>query len=114
MDKKKLLGLENKKIAFDLDLTLTANTVEDYMGLPINEQIPLYEELEPNMEMIELFNQLAEKNTVFVYTARNDLLQGATYRWLNKHGVKYDYFVMSKAGYDVFIDDKAWNVEDIK
>lgn len=111
MDLKKWKG---KLIAFDLDLTLTTDCVEDYEDLNIKQQRIAFSKLKPDEEMIDLLNHLSENNTVYIYTSRSDLLQDVTYKWLKDNNVNCDYFRMGKPGYDLFIDDKAMNVSDFK
>jgi len=114
MNREELLKCKGLKIAVDIDKTITIGDIPDFMSTPPNEQIKLYEDTVPNVEMIELFNKVAENNQVFYYTARNNVLNGVTNRWLDKHNVKRTHFVTGKEGYDVFIDDKAWNVDVLK
>lgn len=111
MNREELLKLKGKKIAVDIDKTITIGDIPDFMATSPNEQIKLYEETVPDEEMIEFFNKVAENNQVYYYTARNNVLNGVTNRWLDKHNVKRTHFVTGKEGYDVFIDDKAWNVD---
>jgi len=114
MNREELLKWKDQVIAFDLDMTLSKTTVENWRDLTPNQQVEEFIKIEPDLDMINLFNTLAEHNTCFVYTARNDTLQKVTYKWLNKHGVNYDYFTMGKPGFSVLIDDKVTNVEDLR
>jgi uncharacterized HAD superfamily protein len=111
MNREELLLMKDKKIAVDIDLTITKDTVSNFMNITPAEAICAFEDITPDLEMIEFFNKVAENNKVTYYTARNDLLDGATNRWLDKWGVKRIHFQSRKLGYDVFIDDKAWNVD---
>ena len=113
MKKIELLKWKNKIIAFDLDLTLTLDSVENYLDLSPKEQEKLFRHLKPNKEMIDLLNELSKDNTVFVFTARNDCLQRVTNDWLKKHNVKCDYFLVGKPGYDLLIDDKVIRPNEI-
>jgi len=114
MNREKLLGLEGKVVAFDLDMTLTTDTVDNFMQLTPEEQRVAFMNVTPDYDMIDVLNKVAEKNLVYVFTARSDILQKVTHDWLEKHNVNCRYFVVGKPGYDCFIDDKTWNVNDVR
>ena len=76
--------------------------------------------------MIEIANQCYDEvNTVIIYTARgmtgfkgnvNDIysnLYELTLKQLDEWGIKYSQLIMGKAHYDLLIDDKAANSNDI-
>ncbi len=103
------------KYAFDLDATLVE-------GLP-SERIF---EAKGIPHMIELCNRLYDEgHEITIYTARGmKRLKGQahlipteyyekTKKQLDECGVKYHYIVFGKIEYDVFIDDKAYNINDI-
>jgi len=68
----------------------------------------------PIKQRIELINRLyIEWAIILIYTARDPEFFTDTYAWLIKHWVKHHWINMwRKPGADVYIDDKAINVED--
>lgn len=105
--KDKLLAIlanpANKVIAIDLDGTLCKG---EFWGGPDPEPIP---------EMIEKLRGWYLKGAhVIVYTARQPEHYAATHAWLIKHQVPFHGICMiMKPGADIYIDDKALNIEDI-
>jgi len=73
------------------------------------------EEPEPQIKVIEYFNSLYKKGGhIIIYTARNPKLYPETQNWLDKYGVMYHGIaMMKKIGADVYVDDKALNLEDV-
>lgn len=92
-----------KIIAIDVDKTLTKKTawsVEDCLNAI------------PRLDVIEKVNKLADKNFIIIYTARKDYLTEATIKWLHKYNVKFEAYSNKKIPVDIYLDDKALNVED--
>ena len=51
---------------------------------------------------------------IFIYTARQPIYYPETHAWLIKHKVPFHGIVMMmKPGADIYIDDKALNLDDI-
>jgi len=95
------------KIAVDLDGTLTL----DHNGWTDEECIHAI----PNPEMIELVNKAwHDGHTIIIYTARRWSRREATIYWLQKNDVKYHTIEMQKLNFDLLIDDKAHNANDLK
>lgn len=85
-------------IAFDIDKTIAEN------GTPENDFIDAI----PIQNTIDLCNMLYDEgNEIFFFTARSSNMQISTLNWLKQHNVKFDYLIMDKPHYDVFIDDKC-------
>jgi len=112
--------MSSKTIAFDLDdvLCIRTSNVGD---------IEKYKSCQPVDKMIELCNQCYESGyKVVIFTARGmstqkgnvhdvySKLYQLTIDQLSQWGVKYDQLVMGKIHYDILIDDKALNSEDVK
>ena len=73
----------------------------------------------PYMDRIQYFNDLHDKgHTINYYTARGSSTGNyhakheLTKNQLDKWGVKYSSFKVGKPHYDVWIDDKAHNVDE--
>ena len=85
---------------FDLDGVLA-------MGGPFWEREP-----EPNPVLIEKVRELYQAgNVIIIWTARLWEYAPETVGWLTKHKVPFHGIYMSKGGADVYIDDKAVNLE---
>lgn len=95
---------KGKIIAIDLDGTLAKG---EYWGGDIEPQ--------PVPEMIELLRELHLKRAfIIIYTARMGELYPQTHAWLVKHLVPFHGICMQmKPGADIYLDDKALNIEDI-
>jgi len=113
----------NKKIiAFDLDDTLCTRPVDiEHLG------VDKYIQCEPIPEMIKMSNALYDNgHTIYIYTARGmsifngnvsliyNMLYELTLHSLQKWGVKHHGLFMGKLNYDIFIDDKAIPLKNIK
>jgi uncharacterized HAD superfamily protein len=112
-----LRPVDNKtRVAVDLDGTLTKKGLfPDIWELTPKELWKIYEEVEPDNDMIEKVNQLySAGNLIYIFTARTNLHQRITKKWLDKHKVKYHYILMDKPYYDIIIDDKAFRPEEVK
>ena len=72
-------------------------------------------EPEPQLKVIEYFNSLYKKGAhIIIYTARQPKHYAITQTWLDKYEVMYHGIaMMKKIGADLYIDDKALNIEDI-
>lgn len=91
-------------VAVDVDGTLTKSgdawTPEDCL------------DCRPNQAMIERVNSLAQTNFIVILTARRDFLIPATLKWLRMHGVIFHAISNNKMPADLYIDDKAQNIDD--
>lgn len=90
-----------KTIAIDFDGTLSEGecwTPEDCL------------KAKPRQSFIEFVNELYKTNFIVIYTARRDELIPASLEWLRRNNVMYNAFSNNKMGCDVYIDDKAYNV----
>jgi uncharacterized HAD superfamily protein len=105
--KTKLLGIldepANKLIAVDLDGTLCEG---EFWGNG---------DPKPKKDLIDYFNSLYMKGAhIIIYTARRAEFARETFAWLDKHAVLYHGVMMQKKpGADVYIDDKALNIDDL-
>lgn len=94
------------KYYIDLDNTLCYTIDGDYDNAqPINERINIVNNLK------------SEGHHITIWTARG-ATSGINYReltetQLNKWDIKYDVLLMNKPDYDVYIDDKSFNVDTI-
>lgn len=98
---------KNRRIKYiiDIDGTICNKTNSDYL------------KCKPRKDKINLFNNLYDSgNEVHYWTARGansgKNWDNLTIKQLNSWGVKYNTINMGKPHYDVWIDDKAINVED--
>lgn len=93
-----------KKYFIDLDDTLCINENSDYKNsLPIQERINYVNNLKN------------EGNEIVIWTARGSTSginhEELTLMQLNEWGVNYDRLLMNKPNYDIYIDDKSFNVD---
>ena len=77
-----------------------------------------YTKAKPIKENIEKINKLYDEgNTIVYWTARGSRKQidwtELTTKQLNKWGAKYHELKVNKPFYDVFIEDKAFRIEEI-
>jgi len=72
-------------------------------------------EPEPVKEMVDKITEWYHKGAhIIIYTARQPKYFTLTQAWLMKHGVHFHGIaMMMKPGADLYIDDKALNVEDV-
>ena len=104
-DERKLIK-DSKKFMIDIDGTICKTEKSNYHGsIPIKKNI-------------KLFNELYDKgHEIHYWTARGDnsglVWDYFTILQLKEWNVKYTSLNMGKPHYDVWIDDKAINVEDI-
>ena len=92
------------KIFIDLDNTMCLTEGSDY------------ENSQPILERIRYINKLKEDgNFITIWTARGSKSginhKELTLKQLEKWGVKYDNLLMEKPSYDMYIDDKSFNVD---
>ena len=107
---------KRKRIAVDLDGTLTSvsDFPEVWSSTP-DQLTKAYEGSKPNKEIIILVNKLYDKGyTIFIFTARSNMYQSVTKKWLKDHKVKHHYLIVDKPYYDLFIDDKCIRPEELK
>ena len=95
-----------KKYFIDMDNTLCFTCGNDYVNS------------KPIEERIRYLNKLKEEgNIVTIWTARGSTSgidhRALTIKQLEEWGVKYDDLLMGKPSYDVYIDDKSFNVDTI-
>lgn len=94
------------KIFVDLDNTLCRTEQSNYLNS------------KPIIERIEYFNSLKKQgNTIVIWTARGSR-SGIDYQELTKQqlydwNVSYDTLLMNKPDYDVYYDDKSFNIDSI-
>ena len=107
MLKEKLLEMlknpNDMLIAVDLDGTLCNG---EFWG---------DEEPEPIQERIDLLWKWYRAGAhIIIYTGRNLKHTSRTHAWLDRYNVPYHGVMMNrKPGADIYIDDKALNIEDI-
>jgi len=95
-----------KKYFIDLDNTLCRNENSDY----VNSQ--------PIIERIQFINKLkSEGNHITIWTARG-AISGIDHRILTLQQLKewcvdYDELLMGKPHYDVYLDDKSFNIDTV-
>lgn len=76
-----------------------------------------YEKSIPILERIAYFNSLKDQgNSITIWTARGSL-SGIDYYELTKKqliswGVKYDELLLGKPPYDIYYDDKSYNIDN--
>lgn len=111
--KEKLLNIlkdpKDKLIAIDLDGTLCVGEfwTKDGEVVP-NEPLPIPEMIE------KLWGWYKQGAHIIIFTARQPSYFEITNAWLIKHGVPFHGIVMQKKpGADVYIDDKALNINDV-
>ena len=96
-----------KDIFFDIDGVITIETAgwskEAYMART------------PNKKTIPLINYFYNrgKYKITLYTARHLEDREVTEKWLRIHGVKYHELILGKPHYDILIDDKAFQFDNV-
>ena len=90
--------------AFDIDGTICNDTYGNY------------EKCKPYYNVIERINELYNKHTILLYTARGTTsgrdLYDFTKEQVESWGVKFHTLILGKPHFDVLIDDKAINNKD--
>jgi capsule biosynthesis phosphatase len=107
-----------KTFIFDLDNTITIDSENKRSSLA--EDIEYYENVKPNIPLIERIRLLYNNYRIVIQTARGmktcggnvDLIKNrvgnVTIDWLRKHNVPYDEIVFGKPyGDGFYVDDKA-------
>jgi len=93
------------------------DVVHECAPLEKNYPAPLLSELlevMPDEEMLEKINKLYKQGHKIIYhTARHPDYYGQTYAWLVENGAYFTDLEMGKLTADVYIDDKALNVDDV-
>jgi quercetin dioxygenase-like cupin family protein len=94
----------SKNYYIDLDNTLCLTNDSDY------------ERSSPILERIKYVNSLKESgNNVTIWTARGSKsgknYEDLTKKQLEKWNVQYDKLLLGKPSYDIYIDDKSFNVD---
>jgi carbamoyl-phosphate synthase large subunit len=98
---------EMKTWAFDMDNTICLTLGTDY------------EHAIPRHNIIEKINKLYKSGRhVIIFTGRGSVSKidwrDLTEKQLEKWGVNYHELIMGKPHYDIFIDDKSYNVKDFE
>uniref|UniRef100_A0A6C0B6D9 Cupin domain-containing protein n=1 Tax=viral metagenome TaxID=1070528 RepID=A0A6C0B6D9_9ZZZZ len=93
-----------KKYFIDLDNTLCVTSNSEY------------EFSQPIIERIQLVNKLKlEGNHITIWTARGTTSgidhKNLTLKQLNEWRIQYDELIMGKPNYDVYLDDKSFNID---
>lgn len=97
---------ERKVLAIDFDKTLTTGEGPNYWEDDEDEQ--------PDEDMIEWVNeQYHSGHVIIVWTARPWSQAANVESYLTKWGVEYHGIRCQKTGADLYVDDKARNVEDV-
>ena len=91
-----------KTIAVDIDGVLT-NETEGWD----------YPNRTPNKENIVIVNELLDKHTIMLFSARYECDRQDTVAWLDKHGVKHDFLILGKLKYDYIVDDRTIGLEEL-
>jgi len=90
------------RIAFDMDGTLTKQGHFDILNITPKQLVKIYDKVKPDLKMIKFANRLYDQGyLVYIFTARSNIYQRQTKKWLDKYKVKYHYFVMDKHFYDI-------------
>jgi len=93
-----------KKYFIDLDNTLCLTKNSEY------------ETSQPIIERIQFVNKLkSEGNHITIWTARGATSgidhKAITLKQLNEWNIQYDELLMGKPNYDVYLDDKSFNID---
>ena len=68
----------------------------------------------PNKELIRwMWKIYTSPRTIIIYTARRTKFSRETIEWLDRNNVPYTGISFKKQPTDIYIDDKAYNVEDL-
>jgi len=102
--------MENRiplKIYVDIDGTLTVET--EGFGDEV------YRSRTPRHEIINRVNQLFDQgNPIVLWTSRKPIDRKVTIEWLKTNGVKFNKLILGKPTYDLYVCDKAMNVDDFR
>ena len=95
-----------KKYFIDLDNTLCITLNSDYNNsTPIHERINYVNELKKQGNNITIWTARGSKSGI----DHTDLTKKQLHEW----GVEYDNLVLKKPDYDIYIDDKSFNVDQL-
>lgn len=102
-------GIKKMRYCIDIDGTICTQT-PDSLIIPYNEAIPF-------KDVIDRINKLYDDgNYIIIFTARGSTSgvdwKDFTIKQLDGWGVKYNELLFNKPNADVFIDDKAINIDD--
>lgn len=96
---------ERKLIAVDFDGTLTDGKARWW-----KDEIP-----ERNEKGIKWVNeQYKKRDIIIIHTARPWSVAPKTIAWLIENNIKYHGVNFGKMSSDIYLDDKALNIEDIE
>lgn len=109
-----LRNCKGKRIAFDIDQTITIDEPVDWLNINEEERRKLILSCKPHKPMIDLLNELSMNNLVYLFSSRSDLYQCETHQWLKRNGVSGKFFILNKPTFDWFIDDKAINAIELQ
>ena len=105
--------MKKKIICFDLDNTLCKTIGSNYkLSRPFDEKIKFVNYLKKKGFYIKIFtSRFMGRNKEKVSKARK---QGYifTKRQIKSWGLKYHELIMGKPSYDIYVDDKCYNVKD--
>ena len=105
--------MRKKQIVIDIDGTMTVSgDAPDFYNISPNDAELWFAKCKPNKPLIKKVNKLSKKFVICIWTARSDLFQDVTIRWLKKHKVKYDFLHMGKPYAEFYVDDKFMSPED--
>lgn len=96
------ISTKNLRYVFDLDGTIC-------------EERPVFEKsmAKPSYDVIKSINALHDNGRfIIIYTARGWPEYAMTERWLKDQNIKYDLLMCGKPVYDVWVDDRAININD--
>ena len=97
--------MDRKLIAVDFDGTLTTGEGKWWKDDPIF----------PNKKMIDWVDKMYKKGHVIViHSARPWSVSAKTVAWLIEQGIRYHGVNFEKMSADIYIDDKAVNIKDVK
>ena len=103
-----MLGSKNlvgKIICVDLDQTLCLGTY--WVGMKEHPSV--------NEKMADFVRSLDDRGAfIIVWTARPIVLMTKTYKWLAANNINYPLAFRLKPPADLYLDDKALNIDDIK
>jgi len=99
---------ERKIYAFDLDGVLCEEG--DWRPEEMIKRKPIKENIEKVNKLFDM------GNIIVIFTARLEEDRPVTEAWLKLNGVKYDYLVMGKPRFDVYVDErrKVIGIEDLE
>ena len=102
-----------EQIVIDVDgtLTLDGDFLDFYHTTP-EEAAKAFAKCRPNIPLVDKVNKLSNDYVICIWTARSDVFQDITIKWLKEYGVKYDFLHMGKPFGLYYVDDKFMSPED--